>query len=330
MIGSSIICDRAGRRKFRRVIDFDHFVGRVRDAVTHAGRRGDEVDIEFALETLLHDFHVKQAEKAAAETEAECGGIFWLVEKSGVIELQFAECIAEHFVIACVYRKQAGKDHRLDCLKAGKRRGGTRGFDDCVAHARVGHALDVGDDEANVAGCKLFECDGLGRERAESFYFVDFVVRAKANFHARGDAPFHHANENDGAAISIEPRIENKRAKRRFERTDRRRNIFYDGFENLLHAKAAFGADEERFIRGNRENTFDLFFCEVRLRGGQVDFVDDGNDREIMPRCEKRVGDSLRFDALARIHNEQCALACGKGARNFVGKIDVARRVDEI
>jgi hypothetical protein len=38
---------------------------------THAGRGGDQVQVELALEPLLHDLHVQQAEEAAAEAEAE-------------------------------------------------------------------------------------------------------------------------------------------------------------------------------------------------------------------------------------------------------------------
>ena len=49
---------------------------------SHARRGGDQVDVEFALEALLHDFHVQQAEKSAAKTEAQRDGIFRLVEKA--------------------------------------------------------------------------------------------------------------------------------------------------------------------------------------------------------------------------------------------------------
>ena len=67
----------------------------------------------------------------------------------------------------------------------GSARRGARGVDDGVAHARVGHLLDVGDDEADVAGGEFIEHHGLGRERAERFDFVDLVVGAQANLHVR-------------------------------------------------------------------------------------------------------------------------------------------------
>jgi hypothetical protein len=43
-----------------------------------------------------------------------------------------------------------------------------------------------------------------------------------------------------------------------------------------------------------------------------------------------RVGNGLRFDALRGIDNQERAFARRESARNFVGEIDVAGRVDEV
>ena len=51
-----------------------------------------------------------------------------------------------------------------------------------------------------------------------------------------------------------------------------------DGFEHVFDAEAAFCADQQRVGGGNGEDVFDLFFDEVGLRGGQIDFVDDRNE----------------------------------------------------
>ncbi len=45
---------------------------------------------------------------------------------------------------------------------------------------------------------------------------------------------------------------------------------------------------------------------------------------------EMHVRHRLRFDALRRIDNQQRAFARGQRSRNFVGKIDVARRVEQV
>ena len=62
----------------------------------------------------------------------------------------------------------------------------------------------------------------------------------------------------------------------------------------------------------------------------QIDFVDDGNDFEAVIDGEIGIGEGLGFDTLRGVDDEERAFAGGEGARDFVGKIDVAGRVDEI
>ena len=143
-------------------------------------------------------------------------------------------------------------------------------------------------------------------------------------------AAFHHAHQHDGAAIDIEPRIENQRAQRRVRRAFRRRNEAHDRLENFLDSNSAFRADQERVVGGNGQHVFDLFLGEVRPRGGQIDFIDDRDDREIVPRREKSVGDRLRLDSLACVHHQQRALAGGERAGNLVRKIHVPRRINQV
>ena len=63
-------------------------------------------------------------------------------------------------------------------------------------------------DEADITCFQFLQSDGLGRERAELFDFINVVVGAEPNLHVIGDAAFHHANENDSAPIGIKPGIE--------------------------------------------------------------------------------------------------------------------------
>src|SRR5882724_1998909 len=81
--------DVAGIGKFCRAIDFDGGAANASDAITNAWRGGDEVEAKFALEAFLHNFHVQQAEKSTAIAETESYGVFRLVIKCGVVELEF-------------------------------------------------------------------------------------------------------------------------------------------------------------------------------------------------------------------------------------------------
>ena len=273
---------------------------------------------------------MQQAQKAAAEAKSERHGIFRLVEKGRVIELQFSERVAQQFIISRVYREKPREHHGLDGFEARQRGGGAIRFDHRVAHARVGHALDIRDHEAHVARGQLVEDYGFGCERSESLYLVNLVVCAKANLHARRHTPLHHANEHDGATVNVEPGIENQRLQRRVRRAFRGRHVLHDGFQHVFHTEAALGADQQRIVGRNGQHIFDLFLRVFRLRGRQVDLVDHRKDREVVPRRQKCVCDSLSLYALARIYYKERALAGGKRARDLIREIDVARRVDQI
>jgi hypothetical protein len=110
----------------------------------------------------------------------------------------------------------------------------------------------------------------------------------------------------------------------------RRRNALHDCFEHVLHTDATLRADQQRIGSRDRENILDLLFDEIGLRGGKIDLVDHGKNREIVSRGEKGVRDGLRFDALARVHDKQCAFARRQGARDFVRKVDVTWSVDQV
>ena len=95
MTGSSIFVDPAGVRQLRRAVDLlHHAVGR-RHAVQHARRRRDQVHVELALEPLLDDLHVQQAEEAAAEAEAERHRRLRLEEERRVVQPQLLERVAQ-------------------------------------------------------------------------------------------------------------------------------------------------------------------------------------------------------------------------------------------
>jgi len=60
----------------------------------------------------------------------------------------------------------------------------------------------------------------------------------------------------------------------------------------------------------------------------QIDLVDDGNNFEPVIDREIGIGERLGLDALRSINDEERAFARGERARDFVGKIHVARSVN--
>ena len=63
---------------------------------------------------------------------------------------------------------------------------------------------------------------------------------------------------------------------------------------------------------------------------GQVDLVDDRDDREPLLDREMHIGDRLRLHALRRVHDHERAFARREAARNFIGEIHMARRIEQV
>ena len=143
-------------------------------------------------------------------------------------------------------------------------------------------------------------------------------------------AAVHHARQDDHAAIGIEPGIENQRAQRRVGRALGRRHQVHDGLQNFVNADALLGAHQQRAARVQPDHGFDLLANALRLGGGQIDLVDDRNDFQVVVQRQIGIGQRLRLHALRRVHHQQRAFAGLQAARNLVGEIHVARRVDQV
>ncbi len=78
------------------------------------------------------------------------------------------------------------------------------------------------------------------------------------------------------------------------------------------------------------DHLLDLLANAIRLGRRQIDLVDYRDDFEIVVQRKIGIGQRLRFDALRGIDHKQRAFARLQAARNFIGEINVPRRIDEI
>eukprot|EP00982_Pelagococcus_subviridis_P001521 12089-Pelagococcus_subviridis.AAC.1 len=125
-------------RQIRRVCDVHaRAVGRVH--LVHDRRRGrDEPEVVLALQTLLYDLHVQQAEEPASKPEAHGARLLRLVAQRRVVDLQLPERDSQVLVLVAVRGEQAAVHHRrrLGVPRERLRRRILRRRDR-VSHARV-------------------------------------------------------------------------------------------------------------------------------------------------------------------------------------------------
>ena len=87
---------------------------------------------------------------------------------------------------------------------------------------------------------------------------------------------------------------------------------------------------KDRFAGVEADDLLDFLPHAFGVRGGEVDLVDDGDDLVVVLDALIHVGQSLRFNALRRIHDQKRAFAGREASRDFVREIDVPRRVHEV
>ena len=119
---------------------------------------------------------MQEAEKAAAEAEAERRGRLHFVGEARVIEPELAHRGAQRLEIGGVDREQPAKHHRDRRTKTGQRRGHWLAFvSDRVADAGIGDLFNRGGEKTDLAGTELFELEALGREHADAVDLISGV-----------------------------------------------------------------------------------------------------------------------------------------------------------
>ncbi len=233
-------------------------------------------------------------------------------------------------VVRRVDRINAAEHHRMNFLEARQDARRVPRVGDGVAHLHLSRRLDVGREITGFAHFQFFAHVGLGIEAADFLDLDVFAGVEQLHLHARLQFAVEHADMRDDALVGVEQRVKRQRLQTRRARGLRRGNALHDGFQNFLNADSLLRARGNRQRRINRQNILNLPLCLRHVRVRQVNLVNDRYDFQILLPRQMHVGDGLRLHALRRIHDEQRAFARAQAARDFVGEIHVAGRVNQV
>ena len=329
--GLADFCDDLLLGEVGGVVDDEFLAVGLGDLVDDRRIGGDDVHVELAAEAFLNDLHVEKAEEATAEAEAEGGGAFSLEGEGGVVDLELAHRDLEGLVVRGVDGVDAGEDHGADFFESGEGLwAGLVLVGDGVADFDFGGGLHVGDDVADVSGAESVGLLHFGGEDAGLF---DFVVVGSVEeldlvtfFHLTGN----DTNVGDNAAKLIVEGVEDGGAEETIGVFDGRGDEFDDGFEDVLDANAHFGGGGDTVFAGDGEDVFELLAAAGNIGGGEIDFIKNRDDGEVLFHGEVDVGHGLGFDALGGIDDEDGAFARREGTGDLVREVDVAGGVEEV
>ncbi len=324
--------DVCGVRVVAGVVDAEDFPVCHVDLIDDAGDRGNEVQVVFPFQPLLDDLQVQKAQEAAAEAEAESSGGLRFKGQRRVVELQFFQRFLQVFIVGSVGGIDAAEHHGVDLAVTGQ------GFfcravgqGDRIAHTGLGDGLDGGRDIADFPGAQApggFE--GTGPHVAG----LHDGELGPGGHHAHGvsrfDGALHEADIDDDAPVAVVDRVEDEGLQRCLGVSLRGRdiadNVLEDGFDVL----AGLGGNARRLFTGQSDDVFHFCADPVGVGGGQVDFIDDRADLEVVVQGKICVAEGLGLYALGGVHDEDRTLAGRQGPGDFVVEVHVARRVDEV
>ena len=166
--GLAQFLDFVGRWQSGRIVDVERIALGVHDFENDSRCRRDQLEVVFAFETLLDNFHVQHPEEPAPETEAERRRRLWFEMQRRVVEAKLLQRLSKILVFVRVDREQPGENAWLDLLESRQRR--LTGFPrrgQRIADRRTVDILDAGDDKTDLARAQLVAIEHLRRKDAD-------------------------------------------------------------------------------------------------------------------------------------------------------------------
>ena len=272
--------------------------------------RGDEIEAEFALEPLLDDLHVKEAQEAAAEPEAERDRALGRIGEARVVEMQLLERVTEQRIVLATDRVDA-REHeaiRLLVAREGFVRRPRHGRDG-VADLGVADALEPGRDIADLARDQVPDGHELRPEDAELERVGLGATPHQTDRVAVTDRPLGEADVDDHALVRVVVAVEDQGLQRFRGVALGRRDPRDDRLEDVADAGTVLRRREDDLLARDRQDVLQLVHDRVRVRRRQVDLVEDRDERQVLAQREMDVGQRLSLDALRCINDQDGTLA---------------------
>ncbi|CAB4567806.1 unannotated protein [freshwater metagenome] len=126
---------------------------------------------------------------------------------------------------------------------------------------------------------------------------------------ARGELAVNDAHVGDDSAVCVVYRVEDHGAGGSIGVTHGWGDEFDDAVEQRIHADAGFARHTQNVFGLATNEVCELFGVLLWISSRQVDFVENGDDRQIVLHSEIQVRQCLRLYTLSGIDEQDCALA---------------------
>ena len=243
----------------------------------------DHSHVEFALQTFLHNLHVQHSQKTTAETKAQSRRRFGFPNEGRVVELEFFHGIAEFLELVGFHGVNTRKHHRFYLRKAlNSHFGGVSYGGYGITHFHLFSHFDTRNQVAYVATLDHvfgFLCQAKGAN------FVGIILFAgvhKLHPVALTDSAILDPENNFDTPVGVEVRVENEGLQGTIGFAFWGWNTFYNSRQNFGNTDAFFARSRDNIgafaTQQVHHLVFDLFGHGTR----QVNFIENGNDNEVV------------------------------------------------
>ncbi len=144
------------------------------------------------------------------------------------------------------------------------------------------------------------------------------------------EAAVDHAHVRHHTAVGVVDRVEDHGAGRSIRIALRLGDLLHQPVEEPFDAGTGLARDAQHVGRVAADERRELLGVLLGVGRREVDLVEHRDDVQVILEREIEVRERLGLDALGRVDEQDGALAGGQRSGDFVGEVDVARRVDHV
>jgi hypothetical protein len=199
-----------------------------------------------------------------------------------------------------------------------------------VAHLGRLQFLDARNDVTHLT-CTQHLTWLVGRsEHTQASRFINGIAGHHADALVLEQLAIDHAHQHDHTHIAVEPAVDDHGAQRCVGVALGRWNTGHHSFQDFFNAHAGLGRTGNRIGGVNADHVFDFGTRVVGIGVGQVHLVEHGHHFHTQVERGVAVGHGLRLHTLAGVHHQQGAFASRQRTRDFIRKVHMAGRVDQV
>ena len=303
----------------------------VKYPIRNVGHRGDDTHVKLAVEALLDNLHVQQAQESTSESESQCHRRLGLEGQRSIVQLEFFERGTQVFVVLGFDGIDTGKHHGLHLLESiDGLVARACNVGDGIAHLHLLRGLDARDDVAHIARAKFVAGHHVHLQHT---YFVRVILFTRVEelyLISLAEHTVRNLEIGNNSTERIEYRVEDERLQGSLLVAHRVRHTLHDGLQDFLHTHARLSRCADNLFALASEQVHDFVLHLVGHGTVHVTLVHHGDDFQVVLQRHVEVAEGLSLHTLRRIHNEQRPLASGNRARYLVGEVHVSRSVNQV